>query len=193
MGQPEWVYYLGLVSITIAAFAIFTLPVLLSSAFILILLVAAFGLSITLVAAVAVFAVLVGLVALLLPFWPLYCCCYFLFCRKKSNNSTKPFVPKKEQSLPPKRKTSIREPPKAVERKPTLKKSPNKAADRSQIGLVEDHYTKNTLVTISDEEDEKPFKTLPNKKQEVIKKSDPDQSVLRTERLRLQAVTDDNE
>ena len=74
-----------------------------------------------------------------------------------------------------------------------MKKSPTKAADRSQIGLVEDHYTKNTVVTISDEEDEKAFKTLPNKKQEVIKKSDPDQSVLRNERLRLQAVTDENE
>ena len=99
--------------------------------------------------------------------------------------------------MPPKRKASIREPPKAVERKPTLKKSPTKAADRSQIGLVDDHYTKNTLVTISDDEDEKPFKTLPptkpTKKQEVIKKSDPDQSVLKTERLRLQAVTDENE
>jgi hypothetical protein len=97
LGQPEWVYYFGLVSITIAAFVIFSLPVALSLAFILILLVVAFGLSITLAAAIAVFAVLVGLVAFLLPSWPLYCCCYFLCFRKKSNSSTKPLAPHKKE------------------------------------------------------------------------------------------------
>ena len=144
-------YYFGLVSITIAAFALFSLPTAIALVSIILLLVVALGLSVALAVVVAATAVAAGLVALLLPFWPILCCCYCLLCRKKKNNSTKPFAPKKEQDLPPKRKLAIKEP---LERKSSLKQSSSKKADRSQIGLVEESaYTKNTLVTISDEED----------------------------------------